>query len=81
MVPSANLMLSHESFQHWFSRPCGERVLYSTYPSPSRSPYRSIHSSARVALGHRSWQVRSSPVNRQYSESRISHSGVASAEP
>ena len=47
---SANAMESHESFQHWFSSPVSRlRRSYSMYPSPSRSPYRSIHAMAARA--------------------------------
>ena len=43
MRPSAKRCESPESFQDWLSRPRSVRRSYSTKPSPSRSPYSSIH--------------------------------------
>ena len=44
-------MASCESFQPWFARPVSVARKYSTKPSPSRSPSRSIQSSAASMCG------------------------------
>jgi hypothetical protein len=81
MRPSANCTPSNESFQHWLPRPCGDRVWYSTNPSPSASPYRSIHSSARTTCSRIPCTNSRSRVHRQYAFSMINHSCVASVLP
>src|SRR4029079_19218170 len=50
-VPSAKRIESQESFHPWFCRPRSVVRWYSTYPSPSLSPWSVIHSSARSAAG------------------------------
>ena len=50
-VPSAWTIASSESFHPWLRMPPGERVRYSTKPSPSRSPYSSIQRSAASTAG------------------------------
>ena len=48
-LPSWKRCESPESFHDWFSSPRGVRRSYSTNPSPSRSPYSSIHRNAASA--------------------------------
>src|SRR5438094_671787 len=63
-VRSGYTTASCESFHPWLSSPPGAIFSYSTYPSPSRSPYRSIHSSASSAFGQSSRTASSSPVHQ-----------------
>ena len=70
-VPSWKRCESQESFHDWFSRPRSVRRSYSTKPSPSRSPYCSIHPSAASAGCLRLRTSAASSVHRHTSESRI----------
>jgi hypothetical protein len=79
--PSWNTIEFHESFQFWLSMPCDPRRKYSTKPSPSRSPYESIQSSALRAACSSSRTIASSPLHRHSSDSRTRKSGVASTVP
>jgi hypothetical protein len=81
-VPSDRMIEFQESFQHWLTSPVvGLRAWYSTKPSPSRSPYSSIHRTAARAAGSSSRTVSASPVHRSYSSSTTRNSGVESAAP
>ena len=69
MVPSAKLIPSQESFQPWFTRPWSLGRRYSTKPSPSRSPYFSIHSRARSACASSGWITSSrQPPTAQFAQ-------------
>src|SRR6266498_3787775 len=79
--PSAWTIESWESFHPWFRIPRGERDRYSTKPSPSMSPYSSIHRNAASAAGKSFWAKSRSPVHRKCCAYRIRNQGVASTEP
>src|SRR4029450_550041 len=61
--------------------PPGEWDRYSTKPSPSMSPYSSIHRNAASAAGKSFWAKSRSPVHRKCWAYRIRNHGVASTEP
>jgi hypothetical protein len=61
-VPSALTIASPESFHPWFTSPLVEVRWYSMNPSSLRSPWVSIHFSARSMFSWRSWKRVRSPI-------------------